>query len=252
MNDSLAIWQVRSHSNMLADFLCKRLNAKIYAPEEKTKLSQAERFATVFHSHSHWIILATTGITVRFLNGLMQDKNSDPAVVVLDEAARYATSLLGGHEAGANDLAYRVANEVGAVPVISTASETLKPFVLGIGCRKNISVEAIEAAVLHTLNGETLDQIREIVTIDLKSKEPGLIKFCQQHHIPLRILQNETIAARQWVTQPSTWVQQNIGLDGVCEPCALIACNRGKLVIPKTTLNGVAVAVVKDIEWGSR
>jgi cobalt-precorrin 5A hydrolase len=39
-----------------------------------------------------------------------------------------------------------------------------------------------------------------------------------------------------------------VGLDGVCEPCALIACGRGRLVVPKTTLDGVAIAVVED-DW---
>jgi cobalt-precorrin 5A hydrolase len=58
-----------------------------------------------------------------------------------------------------------------------------------------------------------------------------------------------TVAARPWVTQPSDWVRQNVGVDGVCEPCALIACARGNLVVPKTTLNGVAVAIVEDINW---
>ncbi len=252
MNEPLAIWQVRNSSNELANLLCERLNAKIYPPDSKNEKSQADRFASVFHSHSRWIMLATTGIAVRFLNGLMQDKNSDPAVVMLDEAARFATSLLGGHEAGANDLAYQVANVVGAVPVISTASEALKPYVLGIGCRKNVSAQAIDAAVSHALSEVTLDQIREIVTIDLKSREPGLIEFCRRKHIPLRILQSKTIASRQWVTQSSNWVQQNIGLDGVCEPCALVASSRGTLIIPKTTLNGVAVAVVEDIDWKSQ
>ena len=38
-----------------------------------------------------------------------------------------------------------------------------------------------------------------------------------------------------------------MGVDGVCEPCALIACTRGKLVVAKTALDGVAVAVVEDI-----
>jgi cobalt-precorrin 5A hydrolase len=251
MNESLAIWQVRSHSNELADLLHKQLNAKIYAPRAINEKSQTERFASVFHSHSHWIMLAATGIAVRFLNNLMQNKNADPAVVVLDEAGRFATSLLGGHEAGANELAYRVANEIGAVPVISTATEALKPYIIGIGCRKNVSDQAIKAAILHALGEITLNQIREIATIDLKSKEPGLIEFCQRQHIPLRILQSKTINARQWVTQSSNWVRQNIGLDGVCEPCALTACSRGKLIIPKITLNGVAVAVVKDMDWRS-
>ena len=84
--------------------------------------------------------------------------------------------------------------------------------------------------------------------MDLKAEEPGLVAFCQKHGIPLRVIAKRQIEARAWVTKPSEWVRQSVGLDGVCEPCALIASTRGRLVIPKTTLDGVAVAVVAD-EW---
>ncbi|MGH8624490.1 MAG: cobalamin biosynthesis protein, partial [Gammaproteobacteria bacterium] len=175
------------------------------------------------------------------------DKHTDPAVVVLDEACRFAISLLSGHEAGGNDLAYRVANVVGAIPVITTATEALKPLVVGIGCRKGAGAEQIERAVRHALGERDLAQVREIATIALKAEEPGLVRFCEQHTIPLRVIGCEQVAARAWVTQTSEWVRKNVGVDGVCEPCALIACTRGALVVPKTALDGVAVAVVEDI-----
>jgi cobalt-precorrin 5A hydrolase len=60
------------------------------------------------------------------------------------------------------------------------------------------------------------------------------------------VVAKHQVVARPWVIQRSEWVQQSVGVDGVCEPCALIACTRGRLVVPKTTLGGVAVAVVED------
>jgi len=168
---------------------------------------------------------------------------------VLDEAARFAVSLLAGHEGGANRLAYRVANAVGAVPVVTTATEALKPLVVGIGCRKGVPAERIEAAVCKALGERRISEIREIATIDLKAQEPGLLDFCERHDLPLRVIATAAVAARPWVTQPSAWVQQNVGVDGVCEPCALIASGRGSLLVPKTTLDGVAVAVVQDMNW---
>jgi len=64
--------------------------------------------------------------------------------------------------------------------------------------------------------------------------------------LPLRIIATATIAARAWVTKPSEWVMQNIGVEGVCEPCALIASPRGALALPKMAFDGVTVAVVED------
>jgi cobalt-precorrin 5A hydrolase len=249
MNKSLGIWMVRKQSEMLAITLQDRLGGELFRPWLVEDQTQIVQFSQVFHKHGQWIILAATGIAVRFLNGLIQDKHSDPAVVVLDEAARYAIALLAGHEGGANQLAYRVANIVNAVPVITTATEALKPLVVGIGCRKGVSKQQIETAVFQALGQYSLKQVREVATIDLKAEEPGLIEFCSQYDLPLRVLSSSILVDRSWVTQPSDWVKQTTGLNGVCEPCALIACGRGKLLVPKMTLDGVAVAIVQDIDW---
>ena len=248
MSESLGIWLVRAQGEALASALQARLGGEVYRPWLNA-MAQKEQFAAAYRLHTQWVILAASGIAVRFLDGLVQDKHSDPAVVVLDEAGRFAISLVAGHEGGANRLAYRVANAVGALPVITTATEAIKPLVVGIGCRKGVPAERIEAAVCRALGERPLSEVREVASIDLKADEPGLIEFCARHNLPLRIFAREIIAARPWVTQPSAWVQQNVGLDGVCEPCALIACARGKLIVPKMALDGVAVAVVEDKQW---
>jgi len=248
MSDAPGLWLVRAEGVALAQALVQKLGAVAYRPWLQPT-SQCEQFAAAYRQHAQWIVIGAAGIALRFLDGLMQDKHSDPAVVLLDEAGRHAVSLLAGHEGGANRLAYQVANAIGAVPVITTATEARKPLVVGIGCRRNVSGEQIEAAVLHALGTRSLADVREVATIDLKANELGLLAFCEWHGIPLRILAGATVAARPWVTQPSDWVRQNVGLDGVCEPCALIASARGELVVPKTALNGVAVAVVEDMEW---
>lgn len=248
VNASLGIWLVRAESEALAAVLQEQLGGVLYRPWLNSAVTHKQQFAAVYRQHAQWVMMAASGIAVRFLDGLALDKHSDPALVVLDEAGRYAVSLLAGHEGGANRLAYRVANAVGALPVVTTATEAMKPLVVGIGCRKGVSAERIEAAVRQALGAFNLNQVREVVTIDLKANEPGLIEFCARHDVPLRILAHATVAARAWVTQASDWVRQNVGLDGVCEPCALIACARGKLVVPKMTLDGVAVSVVED-KW---
>jgi cobalt-precorrin 5A hydrolase len=240
----VGIWLVRPEGEALA----ARLGGVVHRPWLNAGVAQKAQFAQAYRSHAQWILIGASGIAVRFLDGLAQDKHSDPAVVVLDEAGRYAVSLLAGHEGGANALAYRVAALVGAVPVVTTASEALKPLVVGIGCRKDVSRERIEAAVRHALGERSIDEVREMATVDLKANEPGLLAFCAAFNLPLRVFARVTLAARPWVSAPSAWVRQNVGLDGVCEPCALVASPRGSLLVPKTSLDGVAVAVVQD-QW---
>jgi len=246
---SIGIWLVRPECENLASALKSRIGAELYRPWLDASKPHKDQFAAAYRREGQWVMIAASGIAVRFLEGMVEDKHSDPAVVLLDEAGRYAVSLLGGHEGGANRLAYLVANAVGALPVVTTATEAAKPLVVGIGCRKDVSSGRIEAAVCHALGARKINEVREVVTIDLKAKEPGLIEFCEAHSLPLRVLERETVAARSWVSRPSEWVQKNVGLDGVCEPCALIASPRGKLITPKTALDGVAVAVAEDNYW---
>lgn len=245
-NGKLAIWLVRPEAEVVGVELEKRLGGTLFRPWQNDTATQKEIFRAEFANYSHWILIMACGIAVRFISDLACDKKSDPAVIVLDEACRYSIALLSGHEGGANQLALDVANIVSATPVITTATEALKPFIVGIGCRKGVSAEQIEKAVTLALGQEDISKVREITTIDLKAEEPGLLEFCARHNLNLRWFSKEDIAARAWVTRPSDWVKQVTGAEGVCEPCALMASPRARLIVSKTTCDGVAVAVAED------
>ena len=64
-----------------------------------------------------------TGATVRLIAPLLADKHTDPGIVCVDEARTFAVSVAGGHGGGANALTERVAELLGATPVITTASD---------------------------------------------------------------------------------------------------------------------------------
>lgn len=242
----IAVWLTRREALPLGHRLAEGLGAELYEPSQQPDETPRERFRRVFRQHRQWVVVMASGIAVRYLDGLPENKHHDPAVVVLDEAARFAIPLLSGHEGGANALAYAVARLTGAIPAVTTATEAQKPLTLGIGCRRGKSADAIEAAVRHALGARPLATVREIATIDIKADEPGLLAFCERHQLPLRVIAREDVAARGWVGEPSAWVRRNVGVDGVCEPCALIASPRGRLIVPKTALDGVTVAIVED------
>ena len=71
------------------------------------------------------VFFLATGATVRLIAPLLTDKRTDPGIVCVDEARRFAVALAGGHEGGANALATRVAAVLGAEPVITTASDAV-------------------------------------------------------------------------------------------------------------------------------
>jgi len=248
MKTAIGIWIVRQQALDIGRYLATQLEAECNAPSEISSPSNREAFTRRFPEHQQWVLIMTTGIAVRYVQGLLTDKTTDPGLVVLDEGCRFAVSLSGGHEGGANQLAYRVANLVGAVPVITTATETLKPLVIGVGCRRGVSTEQIDSAIEHGLMRiqRSRSEVREIATIDLKQDEPGLNGWCERNGIALRVIPRELVQQRPWVTEPSAWVRKNIGVAGVCEACGLLATFRGRLVLPKTILDGVTVAIVEE------
>lgn len=83
----------------------------------------AHSLRQAFHDYSSLVVIGATGIVVRALAPVINDKLSDPAVVVMDERGRHVISLLSGHIGGANALTCHLAGLIGAEPVITTATD---------------------------------------------------------------------------------------------------------------------------------
>ncbi|MFT4070143.1 cobalamin biosynthesis protein [Paraburkholderia sp.] len=122
---------------------------------------------------------------------------------------------------------------------------------VGIGCRLHSAAADIEAAVRAALGPYAFGQIRTIATIDTKAGEPGLLEFCARHALPLRLFSREQIATVP-VASPSATAHAHLSVDGVCEPCALLAAQtfdsatasrHARLVVRKSVHAGVTVAI---------
>ncbi|AKS37581.1 cobalamin biosynthesis protein CbiG [Anoxybacillus gonensis] len=77
----------------------------------------------LFSTYRGLILIISLGAVVRMIAPLLKDKKTDPAVVVIDDKAEHVISVLSGHLGGANELTKKVANLLGARPVITTASD---------------------------------------------------------------------------------------------------------------------------------
>ncbi|MEU7339484.1 precorrin-3B C(17)-methyltransferase [Streptomyces sp. NPDC007074] len=71
------------------------------------------------------VCFLATGAVVRLIAPLLGDKTADPGVVCVDEAGRFAVSLVGGHGGGANELAREVGGLLDAEPVVTTATDAV-------------------------------------------------------------------------------------------------------------------------------
>ncbi|HBL6845072.1 TPA: cobalt-precorrin 5A hydrolase, partial [Klebsiella oxytoca] len=104
----------------LTCFTSEKLLEEGFLPFENGFASAARE---AFSSYSALIFIGATGIAVRVLAPLVNDKFSDPAVVVIDERGQHVISLLSGHAGGANALSRYLAGMLGADPVITTATD---------------------------------------------------------------------------------------------------------------------------------
>ncbi|MEO9365593.1 MULTISPECIES: cobalt-precorrin 5A hydrolase [Candidatus Nitrosocaldus] len=77
----------------------------------------------LFNSYNALICIFSLGAVIRMIAPYIRDKRSDPAVLVIDDAARFVISALSGHLGGANALARLVARILNSTPVITTAAD---------------------------------------------------------------------------------------------------------------------------------
>lgn len=204
-----------------------------------------------FHSYCCWIFIAPCGIVVRSIAPELNSKYTDPAVLVVDAGARHVVSLLSGHEGGANGYAVEVSNLLAAEPVISTTTEAVKTWIAGIGCRKGCSCEAIVELLDDGLQiqGITRDDLRFLVSAQLKKDEPGLREAADILNIPLRFIHHDQIDFLSPVVQNYSFVQQQTGLPGVAEPSALLGGRNTRLCLSRIARNGVTLALAQENCW---
>lgn len=113
-------------------------------------------YGAQFHQADALVFVGSCGIAVREIAPHLTSKTTDPAVVCVDETARFAVSLLSGHIGGANALAEKIASELGAIPVITTATDRNGRFSVdrwaaenGLAIDDMALAKAVSAAVLE-------------------------------------------------------------------------------------------------------
>lgn len=344
----------------------------IFAPMKLKKTDKDQSFisyyeeqfshlvGSAYNSKKNLIFIMAMGIVVRTIAPLIKDKTLDPAVVVMDENLQFAISLIGGHVAGANELARRIGDNTSAVPVITTATDVAgkgaldiiardlsayqqsqrtlyktvnyalaqgkqiflildeytknekldtrgftvfdyksfeknkslieeeinrrssagdnepiivlfvgvtspsldsihsmdqhimvkklipKKICLGMGCKKNTPPSTVKKVFFDFMELYQLDHqsIAEISSIELKSKEQGLIQLAEDLGVKYHIYNNDAIirsCKEKAMTSSSDFVKTITGVPAVAEPCAYLSSN-GNVITSRYADQGVTIA----------
>ncbi len=129
----IAVIGLTAGGRELARNIASRLNADFLDRTEKFPVIIAQKW----REYDAFICVMATGIVVRAIARLIEDKAVDPCVLVLDEKGKNVISLLSGHLGGGNALTEEVANILQANPVITTASDTLNKTALDLWAQHN-------------------------------------------------------------------------------------------------------------------
>lgn len=154
----------------------------------------AERFAEEFGAysdrcnrpmgHKEWtekafkeadtiVYVGACGIAVRSIAPYIVSKVTDPAVIVIDECGEFVISLLSGHLGGANDMARRIASFLGAVPVITTATDRNDVFAVDEWSKRQ-NAAVLDPHKIKLVSSKILDgkDIKVISGFDIKGEPP--------------------------------------------------------------------------------
>lgn len=95
------------------------------------------------------VCFLAVGATVRLIAPLLRGRDTTPGLVCVDEQRRYAVPVLGGHSGAANELADRVADELGGTAVITTATDARNlPGLDTLGWATEGAVASVTRAIL--------------------------------------------------------------------------------------------------------
>jgi len=136
----------------------------------------AKTFRDNWRKYDGFIAIMATGIIIRSIAPLLEDKERDPAVIGLDEKGLHVISLLSGHLGGGNALARKVAAITGGHPVITTASDTLELTPLDLWAKaQNLRCGEREVFTRASSILVNIGSLRIFSEVEIDSLPPGLL-----------------------------------------------------------------------------
>lgn len=180
-NSRIAVVSITRHGIALAARVIAALpGATLFAPQKFHAEAEAaapgafacfegkvgDQVPALFAGFDGIVAIVSLGAVVRLIAPHLKKKETDPGVVVLDEAGRWAIPVLSGHLGGANAIAGALQQALGATPVLTTASdarETLAVDLLGreLGWTFDASHDEIVRASAAVVNDEPVALVQE-------------------------------------------------------------------------------------------
>lgn len=150
---------------------------------------------------------------MRAIASVIKDKYTDSPVLVMDEAGVYIIPILSGHIGGANALANVIAERMGAIPVITTATDLNGRFAVDLFAKKNElwirNREGIAPVSAKILRGEAITisvEAKHCKASDTLPELVRLVPFPPNGMVDVVITDNPGTYAARLVLTPREYV----------------------------------------------
>ena len=210
----IGVVAITSGGQFLAEKIVSQLDSTSLI-RKKDGEKVAELLERSWHQFDGFVCIMATGIVVRSIARLLEDKKTDPCVIVCDQSGAHVISLLSGHLGGGNALALEIASITGGQAVITTASDTLRLVALDLWAKeKNLTPpkrELLTQVTTQLVNQGSLSVFTDIASTTLP---PGLQSVTREDDAEIIVSNKKYISS-----QAVQFYPQNLVVG--------IGCNRG-------------------------
>ncbi len=123
---------------------------------------------------------------------------------------------------------------------------------IGIGCRKGVSAAEVKQAIGQALDeaGRAVTSVKSLASIDIKKDEQGLLEAAGEMDLPTEFYGRQELLevhrTRGSELSFSEFVDQKIGVGGVCEPAAILGAGEASVILmPKKKYGKVTIAIAE-------
>jgi cobalt-precorrin 5A hydrolase len=219
---------------MSVDELARNLHLTIQNPESLVAVNSA----IVNDDHIVIVLISDVKIPINIIN-CYEIKKAETRAQALEIISHYDAGVIITHEP------MSIAKFVKPFTILKT-----KKIVVGLGARKDSTKESMIEGVDTVLERVhiPLERVDRFATVDIKRNSKPMVEAVESLGAPLEFLSVDELRSVSYdnLSPDSAMVQEKIGVGGVCERAALlIAGKNSKLLIKKTKLNGVTVAIAE-------
>lgn len=121
-----------------------------------------------------------------------------------------------------------------------------KPYLLGVGARKDISQAIFQQGFLQFCRQEQIDprEVAKIVSIDLKQDETAILALAEQLHCPFETYSKEELLTVADKYPQSSFVKKTVGVGSVALASADLA-SQGQVLTQRFAKDGCTYALAK-------